>query len=94
MFESICPVDLFAGDKQPPNVVICWAVYEVILSADDLKTCIANFRFNQIRAQFVMFCLRLTRFHGTRSRTSIDDYQTPARFQRVGQVTQDWLWFC
>lgn len=35
----------FAGDKQPPRV-ICWAVNEAILSADDLKTCTANFGFN------------------------------------------------
>ena len=40
----------FAGHNQPPNLVICWAVNEAILSADDLKTCTANFRFNQIWA--------------------------------------------
>jgi len=79
----------FAGHNQPPNLVIYWAVNEAILSADDLKTCTANFRFNQIWAQFMMFCLRLTRLHGTGSRTSIDNDQTPARFQRVGQVMQD-----
>ena len=90
----LCPsYSSFVGDKQPPNLVISWAVYELILSANNLKVCIANFRFDQIRAEFVMFFLPLTRFHGTGSRTSIDDYQTPARFQRVGQVTQDWLWF-
>ena len=79
----------FAGHNQPPNLVICWAVNETILSADDLKTRPANFRFNQIWAQFVMFCLRLTRLDGTGSRTSIDNDQAPARFQRVGQVMQD-----
>jgi hypothetical protein len=64
-------------------------VNELILSADDLKTCTANFRFHQIWVQFMMLCLRLTGLNGTGSRTSIDDDQTPARFQRVGQVMQD-----
>jgi hypothetical protein len=79
----------FARHNQPPNLVICWAVNEVILSADDLKTCTADFRFNQIWAQFMMFRLRLTRPHGTGSGASIDNDQAPARFQRVGQVVQD-----
>ena len=29
----------------------------MIVSTDDRKTCVANFCFNQIRAQFVMFGL-------------------------------------
>ena len=51
---------MLAGDKQPPNVVIHGAVNEVIFSADDIKTCIANFRDDQ-RAQVVIFRLHLTR---------------------------------
>ena len=84
----------FAGHKQPPNVVIHWAVNEEIVSTDDLKTCIANFRFDQIRAQFVMFGLGLARFRVARSRSSIDNDQTPAWFQRFGQVAQDRFWCC
>ncbi len=83
-----------AGDKQPPNVVIHRAINDEIVSTDDLKTCIANFRFNQILAQFVTFGLRLARFRGAGSWTSIDDDQMRARFQRFGQVAQDRLWLC
>jgi hypothetical protein len=61
------------GNKQPPSFVIQRAVNEMIVSTDDLKTCIANFRFNQIRAQFVMFGLPLPGFRSARSRTSIDN---------------------
>jgi len=54
-------------------VVIHCTVNEMIFYIDDFKTCIANLRFDQIGAQFVMFGLRFTRFCGTRSRTLIDN---------------------
>ena len=38
----------FPGDDEPPNVVIIRLVYETILATDDLETCLANFRFNQL----------------------------------------------
>jgi len=70
-------------------LIIRWAVNEAVFSANDLKTCTASFGFDQIRAQFMMFNLRLTRLHSTGSRTSVDNDHAAARFQRVGQVMQD-----
>jgi hypothetical protein len=58
-------------DQQPTNMVIHWSANEKIVSTDDLKTCIANFHLNQIRAQFAMFGVCFARFQGSRSRTSI-----------------------
>jgi hypothetical protein len=69
-------------------VVIQWVINEKIVSADDLKTCIANFCFNQIRAYFVPFGLHLASFSKARSWPSIDNDETPPRLQRFGQLRE------
>jgi len=54
-------------------VLIIRLVYETILATDNLETCLANFRFNQLWPEFVMLSLYLTRLPASGSWTMVYD---------------------
>ena len=82
----------FPGDDEPPNVVIIRLVYETILATDDLETCLANFRFNQLWPKFVMLSLSLTRLSASGSWTMVYDDQSATRLQGLEQMIEDRFW--